>query len=200
MAKRRLLLNENQLDITASSGYRFLQSGTLVTKTTSALNGDILDIFGHSKETLINTSFLTGSRNFTASTECVNESSYILTGRALFTTGGGSPAPTFAIRVNFFGVEFRSAFELQGASSTTGRYYVDFEFRFGFLVLSGNNTLRANLSFTSFEETSSNVTGRGGTSLVFQQTISGSSDLDILATGDTATTAQCLEIKCEQLK
>lgn len=201
MAKRRLLLNENQLDIGGSS-IRFSQIDADYTKQINGLVFNGADVFGETTASMINAGLLTGSRNFVASTEASAESVYIVRGRAKVITGGGSPAPTFSIRASFFGHDLRTVFNFTAGSSTTYRFLVDFSLEISFKNVAGQDKLGVTLTWKVVDEftVTKNYWYMGGDSTNLGLNISGSSDLDLLVGGTQSTSVRVMNIECKQIK
>lgn len=200
MSKRRLLLNENQLDI---GGLRFSQLSPEYTKYINGLVSNTSDFFGETTASMIDTGALIGSRNFVSSTECLSESVYLVNGRVKVITGGAFPSPTFSIRASFFGHDLRTVYNFTAGSSTTYRFLVDFSVEISFKTVSGQDKLGAVLAWKVVDEFSSVKeywlsSSLDSTNLGYN--ISGSSDLDLLIGGSQSTDARVMNIECKQIK
>lgn len=199
MAKRRLLLNEDQIDI----GYRFKQSHpSMVSKTTSYYAGqNVSDSMQQFVESLINDSNLTGSRSFVASTECSAGSIYKINGSAVFAMGGEGLTSTFSVRASIFGNNILPFMAVNGPSSTSEEYIVEFEIMLGFTIESTINKMYVTLKMNHYIQAGQTIGGVASEHYSLSGiTISGTSSLDILAGLKYGGIAKTNYILCEKIK
>lgn len=203
MAKRRLLLNEDQLNIDITDPTNvFVQSHpTLVSKITANYTGiNVGDTFSENLESLINDSNLVGSRSFVAADECAAGSVYLIKGRATYNMGGEGIASSFSVRFSAFGTTINPLNNVTGPSSSTEEYDVDFEIVVGFTVEATVNKMYVRLKFDYFAETGQAMNARSNDHSASSITISGTSSFDILAGLKYGGQARTNYITCKKLR
>lgn len=180
-------------------GVRFSQSALGYSKDLGTLADDPGGIDGFTWVSVFNNTNLTGSRNFTASTECSANSLYRITGKVIF-EGDGSPVPYVNIRFNIFSQNYYTSSVLPLGTTTTVKNTYEFlaYLRFG---NDGSNKFFLQYTFRRVFDGESEpyqivVNDSGNISTA----ISGSSDLEIYAGGNKNCTGKVYEVICERIK
>jgi hypothetical protein len=193
MSKRRLLLNENQLDIGVLPKFYVagVQSGT-------SPSGDILqpqELSWFDLLTLIvpgNERDVFGVNSFNADEECDNNALYLFEARGSFIGNSGTEAN---IRFKIFNIDYYpSKITAMGNSIT---YYYKVRVHLRFFKIEGSNSLE--MSFDSYLNTEDDWTNTRGSSGGVFVTPSGTSSIEFLigckSIGFTLTNAYCRKIK-----
>jgi hypothetical protein len=177
---------------------RFLQKALAESKNIGAFTSAPLEIQGLQWVSVFNSSNLTGSRSFTASTECSQASLYRIKGTLNFS---GDTSAEINIRIDFFGQSWYSGFTQTVGSSTSINYPYSFEFYLSFgndgsdKYRVGGFVRRATEDIPTLNNLSWSINHQG----TLSSAISGSSDFDILAGGETNASSKVYDISCERL-
>ena len=202
MAKRRVILNEDQLpDFGGGNEFVFSQSHpSNISKQTDFYTTPGPDGLGEFTESLLNPANIIGATFLDSDVECANNSSYLIEGKASVEAGGTGVSSTFSIRFLAFGHNIRPAFTTTGASSTNLRYSVPFKINVGFTIIDGVKKMSVYVDYSSYTETGFTLAHRISQSPFFLHTISGTSSFDVLAGLSNGALARCIYVTCKKLR